>query len=631
MIGVKRNGPWSIALLVVAVAVAFFPLPASALVPFPKLMVLLIFAALTLLSVRHVKLERPANTLDSWVIWAYLVFAAAMLARALVMSQRNVGVWGIHVRLNGAIFYVAMAVLLWRASALASAEAARTLVRAIVVAGGLTSLYGGLQALGIDVITWAEGGLLSSLGNPDHTASFHALTSVAALWVCSRKDERIEWRFFSGVVALGSLGMVGYWYVYEVAQGALLVVLALGTIATAILWRRGHRAALLLLAGGTVVVLAPLVYYIAQTDRGVLDRIYLGATGLKMWKANPLFGVGVSRLMDLFNQFRVQKEIWEFGLDRVLDDVHNLPIQLLATAGLFGFLPFAAFCVAGLGVSVRTLLTSPDGEITVEQLLAVLFGMWFVQSIYSPDSAAITTIGLASLGMLIGLQRQRSRPTAVFVEIPRWATLTAGLVLAAVVSYRTTLELVLVEVDSRPSRLQSMTSTVHTQAVNQELVTRLNWIMDAYPPDPAFAGHFATRLGARGLEAQAERYLLRSLASDSLDYPSADVLSRVYERQGRLREGREMVRLMTVALPHDPRTWMRRGMFSGDIGDTTDARFSFAMARQAALYSQHSSASFWRTLRRTNRRLEGLVDSTRAEAGATKSSTPLSGAGGRVR
>jgi hypothetical protein len=589
----RRHG-WAVGAVVVGTAILFWPLPGSTIIPFPKLVVLLAFSVWALVAAGAARLVMPRD-LGEWILALYGVFVGAMLTRALASGLPALGLWGMAGRMNGALMYLGLAVLLWTAAAIGRHGEPVTVARAIVVAGGLTTAYGGLQALGIDVISWQVRGILSSLGNPDHTASYHALVAVAAVWLALRKDERIEWRLVAGVVATAAFSVAFYWWVNEVVQGVLLIVIAAGALGAAQLWRTGRRKTLIGLGAAAVLLAVPFILVVARTDRGALDRWYLAAAGIRMWKSAPLFGVGIGQVVDRFHLVRALEEIRAFGLDRNVDDVHCVPVQLLAMAGLWGGLPFLAFAVSGLWMATRTFFTASTPRLAPERLFALLFALWMLQAAYSPDSSAISAIGMASLGLVVGLsKRHRASPgSGPGFRVGRTVMVAAAIVLGIVTLHRAVIETMLVEIDSRVGRQGRPKSNVRAEVADRAIYARLQLVLRLYPADPAFLVKFGQKMGSAGYIEAAEVALKRSVAADSMDYQSLDVLSKQYRMQGRFTEGLEVARRLSTLMPRDPRVWLMRSMFALAVNDSADARSSAREARRRAIDAQWTARSYW--------------------------------------
>ncbi len=76
------------------------------------------------------------------------------------------------------------------------------------------------------------------------------------------------------------------------------------------------------------------------TDKNIATRLVLWDIAWQVFKGHPLFGVGMG-------DYTIEAERLLNGrFVRTAVDAHNIYLQLLATRGLFGFIPFVAFWIA---------------------------------------------------------------------------------------------------------------------------------------------------------------------------------------------------------------------------------------------------------------------------------------------
>ncbi len=590
------------------VAIAFWPVAASHIVPLPKLAGVIVLAVCFLLVAKVPGLSKRW-TIGDVVLCSYATFVGAALLRAAISPVPQLELWGLASRLNGAMLYLVLGVVLWAGRDKAMRDAPWMPIYALVLAGLLTGGYAVLQVLGHDVISWNTPGVVSSLGNADHTASFQALVAMAGLWTATDKSRPRAWRAAAAVSGSMGLVMVCYWAQREVVQGILLVGLFLFALVATEVVRRGHRMALAVVLGALAVILVPLVYFAARVDRGVLDRLYMFAGGGRMWLAHPLIGVGMSRVQDFYNQFRLLGELTQFGNERSLDDLHSVPIQVFAMTGLLGGLPYLLFTVIATVFSAKILLSPKEDPRSVDRLLAGISLAWLAQSTFSPDSAILGLAGMSSFAVLTGRRlldesaAQPAAPRGRWREL-RWASAAALVVLLA---YRVSIDLRFAAIDSRLSRTTPTTSQLRATFRNEESTRDIIAAVKLYPPDPSVHTRLALNLGRSGRDDEAISMLLEVVAHNPNDYQAMNLLSRHYQSLKAIKESRRYVIQLTALVPFNPDFWIQRADLALVANDTADAKVSLDSAQSLALKIPFPARDFWSSLRRLRQVRDSLT------------------------
>ena len=168
----------TIILMVLIVVPAFYDLT-----NIPKYSVLFIASALALsclLNPRFGFLNR-----DKWKInTPPIVFLVIMLMLALLTDERYTAFFGKYGRNNGWLQYLSFVILFFIAAYSFNIYFTRRFLEIIIILGGITSIYGYLQYLGIDFINYKTTGLpvIATLGNSNFASAFIGLSCVAAFW-----------------------------------------------------------------------------------------------------------------------------------------------------------------------------------------------------------------------------------------------------------------------------------------------------------------------------------------------------------------------------------------------------------------------------------------------------------------
>lgn len=147
-------------------------------------------------------------------------------------------------------------------------------------------------------------------------------------------------------------------------RGAWIAAVA-GLVALALI--TPHRVARLAVAGVLALLLAFSFFYSrdegrtlsptalmgSSPDRNVHTRLVLWDIAWDLFREHPVFGVGMGDYESHASKMAEGRNV------RTAVDAHNVPLQVLATRGIFGFLPFLYFWFTVLRVLVRTIRTTP--------------------------------------------------------------------------------------------------------------------------------------------------------------------------------------------------------------------------------------------------------------------------------
>ncbi len=224
----------------------------------------------------------------------------------------------------------------------------RLLVTALLVVSVPITLYGWLQFLGLDPISWrldSVSVVQATLGRSIYLGAFLAISLPLTLNRAWAGRQASRWLF--GGLALAQLGLL---YLTLARSGWLAFVAA----AALLLWLNGQprdrRRWLLLVAGlGAAALLFALVWthyggasavdpakVLDARLKGDLGRIYAWEAVLARWPARPLWGHGPETFANYYATYTTTK--WEIAFYQRLTDPHNLFFATLDGSGLVGLL-----------------------------------------------------------------------------------------------------------------------------------------------------------------------------------------------------------------------------------------------------------------------------------------------------
>lgn len=375
-----------------------------------KLMILTATAAAGLLVVAvNRKILRDKNfmfigyLLATFVLWAVIVFFFSGV-------NKYTQLFGTYGRNTGFITYFALSTVLFLSILASSREYLKKFVWVSLAIGGVSALYGAIQALGLDPIPWVNpyAPVVGFLGNPNFQASFLGLISAIALaFILNNQLKRttrgllICFLVFLLIVILRSESQQGY-LVFLIASLITIFLYIKNRTSRAQTWAY-VSVALLSFLGAILGILnkgplASILFKDSVTFRGDYWR-----AGFKMTTEHPIFGVGFDGYGDWYRRSRTLTATLRRGPDVVSNAAHNVLLDLSSSGGfvlLTIYLLILALVVKSAYKVVRRT-TNYDGP-----FIAILAG-WIAfqaQSIISINQIGLAIWGWILSGLIIGYE-----------------------------------------------------------------------------------------------------------------------------------------------------------------------------------------------------------------------------------
>lgn len=229
------------------------------------------------------------------------------------------------------------------------------LISVAVISSFLVSVYGILQILGIDFLTWPEDPLItrrtiSTFGQPNFLASWLVMTIPLSAYLIY-KDKKFLIRFFYTLVLLSQLACL----FFTSSRGALvaLAVSAFLYIVYLIIFVKIKRHYKILIS----VILALAMFFgvlaINYILPGRFSNIFNAQSGSTAARLNfyqaasdsiikkPLFGYGLENSGEVFIQYYLPDWGIHGDIGATTDRAHNLILDILLATGFFGFFLFS--------------------------------------------------------------------------------------------------------------------------------------------------------------------------------------------------------------------------------------------------------------------------------------------------
>jgi O-antigen ligase len=379
----------------------------------PKMFVLVLFGAMVLGLTIPALLGARKSTTGNQKIGLALVglFVISLLVSTFATDVKYTAIFGEFHRNNGALSYIAMAVLM-AASAIAFNLA--HVKRYFIFFSGtglLLTLYGFMQGAGIDPVSWAitYNPYITTLGNPNFVSAALGLSAIVilSLTIASRSN------LYKAGYLLGLVSNLYILYRTESIQGFIGFGIGAAIILISKIWlvnkKYGTIAIALAFLMSIPVILAllnigPLARYIYQTS--LQNRLDYWNAAIAMFKENPLLGVGIDRYGEFYREFAVQNQ---FVQGTVTDNAHSVYLQLLATGGLITAIPYVLLIIFVTFAGVKVLVTSPEAEkFKIASVLAIWIAMLIVNSV-TIDNLGVSIWFWITGGVLLSLSAKSSQ------------------------------------------------------------------------------------------------------------------------------------------------------------------------------------------------------------------------------
>jgi O-antigen ligase len=375
----------------------------------PKMWILLICAAWL---VGHIVNELK-NSLHSKAFkqffWIVLLFIVANIFAFYNTDIKIVGLIGENFRRNGFLTYLSLSILTIAAAIFVRNDGIKRIHNLAFFTLLITTTYGQMQINGIDFVSWANNynAIISTLGNPNFASALLAILSVLVYGLVLNADYVKSYRVVAALLIIISLWTI---YLSNSIQGLVAGALGFWILTTIKLNQKkkilGKSSLVIGLASFIFAILGilqigPLQAFLYKSS--VTVRGYYWEAGLEMFKANFISGVGLDRYGSYFKEYRDVNYSLNYGFEITSTNAHNVPIQLLATGGIFVGAFYVAIFIFTMVTAIKLLKESTG---TNQIKYASVFAAWLTyhaQSIVSIDNIGLSVWGWILTGSLIGL------------------------------------------------------------------------------------------------------------------------------------------------------------------------------------------------------------------------------------
>ena len=377
----------------------------------PKFWLLLLAASWTLGIVFVYRFFTNSRYLVSFKVFRYtiLIFVVASFVSALLSDDLYTSFIGENMRRTGFLTYLCLVIIFLYFSRVTNQFNVIHLVRVAVFTGLAQAIYGFMQFTNNDFVKWSNpyNKIITTLGNPNFAAASLSILAVisfgAVLFLNLTK--------FLKVLAIVNtfLSLVTI-VLSEARQGLVTFIFGVGFLIISLLFLKskklfivgaGFFSILLLFSILALAQIGPLTNLIYKGSISI--RGYYWRAGIEMFKNNFFFGVGLDSYQKYFKVYRSPSYSLNYGYEITSSNAHNVPIQLLATGGVFVGFAYIFITLLIFSIAIKRIFIEKTEN---QKLLIPIFSGWLVyqaQSFVSIDSLGLSIWGWLLGGAVLGL------------------------------------------------------------------------------------------------------------------------------------------------------------------------------------------------------------------------------------
>jgi O-antigen ligase len=343
-------------------------------------------------------------------IWTALFNLQMALVLSISKANNVEEFYGVDGRSTGFLAYFSLSILLLAGAISSSAHVLSLTVKALVVAGVLSTVYGLIQYAKLDPVDWSNpyNPILGFLGNPNFQSSFIGIYSVALFAAVVSDSVQKKLRFASVILIFVNVFII----VNSDSQQGLLVLIGGCAI---VFWIWLSKSAFKRL---TPYYVATLVLGFISVVLGTLNKGPLGGILYKpsvayrgdYWEAgwnittqNPLLGVGLDNYGSWYRRARSIEATLRRGPDVTSNAAHNVFLDMSSNGGI----PLLVLYLAMIFFVVRAIIVLSKRSKSFNSVLFGLVGAWIAylaQSVISLNQLGLAVWGWVISGLIIGYE-----------------------------------------------------------------------------------------------------------------------------------------------------------------------------------------------------------------------------------
>jgi hypothetical protein len=324
-------------------------------------------------------------------------------------TNPRLALFGSPSRFAGALMYVSLLLICIVSFQKFQESSFLILIWGLFLLGLLESGYGWLQVFEKDPISWNNpyGLIIGTVGNADFAGALIGICGVATLWLIIFGRLTALMRVFLSLVVVSEVILVSK---ANIRQS--LVIFLLGIVIFTLWKLRSSRSSLFLpglfsgfLGFGLIALgafqigpLTSVVYKLSVSMRGDYWR-----AAVRMFKDEPLTGIGLGSFGDLFPLYRDSIQVARRGPNYVADAAHSVFLDYMSMGGILLLLPYLTLVALGFWKLFSNFSSRTEQSQNIRVGLSVLWLAYLAQSAISLDQIGLAIWGWVFMGCAMAL------------------------------------------------------------------------------------------------------------------------------------------------------------------------------------------------------------------------------------
>lgn len=283
----------------------------------------------------------------------------------------------------------------------------------------LALIYGTFQAFGLDFFKYKLNfeGIRLTLTNPNFSSAFLGILSVVPFGMLLSKQSKykiLNLPFFvvTEILIFQTASTQGF--VLSMIGCSILIVFRFLPVKC---YSPKYLAGILVLSFISLVIVFATVINLKVFDNlakylnvnlGITGRLEHWLTGVRIWKDNPIFGVGIENMGKFSGQYLSD----DFLLGGFVnpDKSHNMVIDHFANGGIVVGMSWIYLITLVSWVAFRLQESSTPGiDDHKKQILVAIWVTYVIQTFVSTDHLVIAVLGMISAGGILRMNFERTR------------------------------------------------------------------------------------------------------------------------------------------------------------------------------------------------------------------------------
>jgi tetratricopeptide (TPR) repeat protein len=419
------------------------------------------------------------------------------------------------------------------------------LIWTLSILGALETMYGYLQVLELDPISWNNpyGLIIGTVGNADFAGALIAICGVATLWPVYFQPLNKYYKLLLSGLVLCEVYLV---YISNIRQ-ALIIFLSGFSIFT--LWKLKSMSRKLFLlfslAMSTSIILivsaifqvGPLTSYVYKLSISMRGDYWRAA--LRMFLDHPLTGVGLGNFGDKFPMYRDSIQVSRRGPNYVADASHSVFLDFLSMGGILLFLAYAALVVLGFWHVFSKFKSLSSDSQNIRIGFAAIWISYLAQSLISLDQIGLAIWGWIFIGAALSFGRRDSAQTT-------HKAISSGFVSALVLVFGSLSILIVAPTWNADLSLKKAMIIGTQNRTAEAAAARLQLLKESTAYDPQNSWYFqnAALILLQSGQVEGIDFAKKALELNPNDILSAKLISMVSADIGRKDESEKYARIV---------------------------------------------------------------------------------------